>query len=77
MAVKQPERIRLGSFPTPCESAPGLGELLRVNELWVRRDDLSGFSSGGNKVRTIEFLLGHAHWHTGVALAIADRLLIP
>ena len=60
MAVNQQQRIPLGSFPTPFESAPDLGELLGVNELWVKRDDLSGYSWGGNKIRTIEFLLGDA-----------------
>lgn len=54
------QRVRLGSFPTPCEPAPDLGALLGLNDMWVKRDDLVGYSWGGNKVRPIEFLLGDA-----------------
>ncbi len=60
MAVNPAPRIRLGSFPTPLERAPELGSLLGIADLWVKRDDLTGYSWGGNKVRTIEFLLGDA-----------------
>ncbi len=55
-----PPRVALGSFPTPCEPAHDLGRVLGVDGLWVKRDDLIGHSWGGNKVRTIEFLLGDA-----------------
>jgi 1-aminocyclopropane-1-carboxylate deaminase/D-cysteine desulfhydrase-like pyridoxal-dependent ACC family enzyme len=60
VAVNELQRVRLGSFPTPCEPAPELGSLLGINELWVKRDDLTGYSWGGNKIRTIEFLLADA-----------------
>ena len=45
-------RVRLGAFPTPVERLPsGRGAL------WIKRDDLSGTPLGGNKVRSLEFLL--------------------
>lgn len=53
-------RVQLGSWPTPLERAPRLGSVLDCIGLWVKRDDQSGFSWGGNKVRTVEFLLGDA-----------------
>lgn len=53
-------RAKLGIFPTPLQQCRDLGLLLGIDELWVKRDDLVGFSWGGNKVRTIEFLLGDA-----------------
>lgn len=53
-------RIELGTFPTPLEQSPELGRVLGVADLWIKRDDLTGFSWGGNKVRTIEFILGDA-----------------
>lgn len=46
-------RVRLGTFPTPLEhidaALPGL---------WVKREDMTGEPLGGNKVRSLEFLLG-------------------
>ena len=53
-------RIRLGHFPTPLHRADPLGQQLGQDQLWLKRDDLTGFSWGGNKVRTAEFLLGDA-----------------
>jgi D-cysteine desulfhydrase len=49
-------RVRLGSFPTPVESV-----LTPDGELWIKRDDLSGTPLGGNKVRSLEFLLAGVH----------------
>ncbi len=47
-------------WPTPLHRALDLGAVLGVSDLWLKRDDLTGFSWGGNKVRTAEFLLGEA-----------------
>jgi D-cysteine desulfhydrase len=52
----------LGDFPTPVEPlaqlAPGLGPL--GDDVYVKRDELSSALYGGNKVRTLEPLLGQA-----------------
>ena len=53
-------RIPLGTFPTPIHQHESLGRLLGVNELWIKRDDLTGFGWGGNKVRTVEYLIWDA-----------------
>lgn len=53
-------RCALGTLPTPLHPAPALGRIVGVPELWIKRDDLTGFSWGGNKVRTAEYILGHA-----------------
>ena len=45
-------RVRLGAFPTPVERLPS-----PHGELWIKRDDRSGAPLGGNKVRSLEFLL--------------------
>lgn len=50
-------RVALGTWPTALEPAPRLGAVLGVDDLWVKRDDLSGFAWGGNKVRAVETLL--------------------
>ena len=59
MVPRLPERIRLAYGPTPIEPLPRLGDRLGV-ELWVKRDDLTGFAESGNKVRKLEFLVREA-----------------
>ncbi len=53
-------RAPLGSWPTPVEALPGLGEAIGVGALFVKRDDVSAEPYGGNKVRKLELLLGDA-----------------
>ena len=48
-------RARLGRFPTPVERLDGFRE---VNSLYVKHEDLSSDVLGGNKVRSLDFLLG-------------------
>jgi D-cysteine desulfhydrase len=48
-------RARLGRFPTPVERLDGFRG---VDSLWVKHEDLSSDALGGNKVRSLEFLLG-------------------
>jgi len=48
-------RARLGQFPTPVERLDGFRD---VDALFVKREDLSSDVLGGNKVRSLEFLLG-------------------
>ncbi|MEA2481374.1 MAG: D-cysteine desulfhydrase [Thermoleophilaceae bacterium] len=57
-----PDRISLGTWPTPVEPAPRLAERLglRPGDLWIKRDDLSGLGGGGNKVRKLEYLCARA-----------------
>jgi len=52
--------IALGEFPTPVEKLERLGENIGLEHLYIKRDDLSGKVYGGNKIRKLEFLLGHA-----------------
>lgn len=51
--------VSLGDYPTPLEPLAGL-PTSPVAAL-VKREDLSGARYGGNKVRTLEFLLAQAH----------------
>ena len=50
--------VSLGEFPTPVGNLERLGEDMGLNQLYIKRDDLSGKIYGGNKVRKLEFLLG-------------------
>jgi len=53
-------RIRLGHFPTPLEPMDNLTRLLGGPRLWIKRDDCTGLSTGGNKTRKLEFLMAEA-----------------
>jgi D-cysteine desulfhydrase len=59
MSPRLPERLRLACAPTPIEPLPRLSQALGV-ELYVKRDDLTGFAESGNKVRKLEFLVREA-----------------
>ncbi len=50
------ERLSLAQLPTPMHpwDAPGIPEGV---ELWVKRDDRTGVTVSGNKIRKLEFLL--------------------
>ncbi|WP_417211537.1 D-cysteine desulfhydrase [Antarctobacter sp.] len=53
-------RVRLAHLPTPLEPMPRLSELLGGPEIWIKRDDCTGLSTGGNKTRKLEFLMAEA-----------------
>ncbi len=45
--------------PTPLHRLDRLSEELGL-DLWIKRDDLTGFAFGGNKGRKLEYLMGEA-----------------
>ena len=51
-------RIALGSFPTPLQPLPNLSRELGGPSIYVKRDDLTGLAFGGNKTRSLEYVLG-------------------
>ncbi len=53
-------RTSLGFFPTPIHPLPNLSAHLGGPALWVKRDDLTGLATGGNKTRKLEFLVADA-----------------
>jgi D-cysteine desulfhydrase len=54
------EWVELGEYPTPVEKLAGLGAAEGIDDLYIKRDDLSSPCYGGNKVRKLEFLLADA-----------------
>jgi D-cysteine desulfhydrase len=60
--TQPPPRAPLGTWPTPLEPAARLALHLGLgpDDLWVKRDDLTGLGGGGNKVRKLEWLCGAA-----------------
>jgi L-cysteate sulfo-lyase len=53
-------RVTLAKLPTPIEPLPRFSKALGGPEIWVKRDDLTGLATGGNKTRKLEYLLGAA-----------------
>ena len=56
-------RVLLGTLPTPLDHCPRLSQAVGGTggpQIYIKRDDLTGFALGGNKVRMLEFLLGQA-----------------
>lgn len=59
-ALEARPRVPLGHFPTPLTRLNNIERYLGRNHLYLKRDDLTGVSLGGNKVRGLEYLLGEA-----------------
>lgn len=53
------DRITLCTLPTPLHRLEELSRRLS-RDIWIKRDDLTGFAMGGNKARKAEFLLADA-----------------
>jgi len=58
--VTLPPRTRLAVLPTPLVPAPRLAGALGLGDLFIKRDDLTGFAFAGNKARPLEFLAAGA-----------------
>ncbi len=50
----------LALLPTPIQPLRNFGAAIGIPELWMKRDDLTGFEGGGNKTRKLEYLVGDA-----------------
>jgi len=53
-ALHRVAHVSLGTFPSPVMHVDGLS---RAQAIWIKRDDLNAAPFGGNKVRSLEFLL--------------------
>ena len=60
MHLSRYPRLHFAHLPTPLEPLPRLSEHLGGPNLWIKRDDCTGLSSGGNKTRKLEFLMADA-----------------
>lgn len=59
MPLEYTPHTSLATLPTPLQPLEVLSQTLGI-EVWMKRDDLTGFAMGGNKVRKAEFLLADA-----------------
>jgi len=53
-------RLHFAHLPTPLEPLERISKHLDGPNLWIKRDDCTGLSSGGNKTRKLEFLMAEA-----------------
>ncbi len=60
MHLSRYPRLHFAHLPTPLEPMKRLSERLGGPRLWIKRDDCTGLSSGGNKTRKLEYLMAEA-----------------
>ena len=53
-------RERFTKLPTPLQFLPNLTKALGGPKIYIKRDDLTGMATGGNKTRKLEFLMAEA-----------------
>jgi 1-aminocyclopropane-1-carboxylate deaminase/D-cysteine desulfhydrase-like pyridoxal-dependent ACC family enzyme len=54
-------KYRLLNLNTPIERLDRLRQALPgAPQLWIKRDDLTGYLGGGNKLRKLEYVMAHA-----------------
>lgn len=58
--LDQRARANLALLPTPLHSLENFSKQFPNQEIWIKRDDLTGLEGGGNKTRKLEFLAGDA-----------------
>ena len=63
MKVEYPKRISLANLPTRIEELNSLSKTLQGPSIWIKRDDLTGCATSGNKIRKLEFVIADALEH--------------
>ncbi len=59
LQVRDLPKVSLIQSPTPLHPLPHLSAELGI-DLWIKRDDLTGFAFGGNKGRKLEYMVADA-----------------
>ncbi len=54
------KKFNLGFLPTPLHELKNLGKEYPSYRILIKRDDMTGLATGGNKTRKLEYLVGHA-----------------
>src|SRR6476620_4387778 len=60
MHAHEPPRLELANLPTPVAELKNLARELGVDRFLLKRDDLSGLETSGNKVRKLEYVVADA-----------------
>jgi D-cysteine desulfhydrase len=56
----EPPRLALAQLPTPVVEMPNFASYLGVSKLLLKRDDLTGLETSGNKIRKLEYVIADA-----------------
>ena len=59
-ALSHVPRVQTALLPTPLERLHRCEEKLDYKGIYIKRDDLTGYGPGGNKLRSLEFIVGEA-----------------
>src|SRR5688572_5803071 len=60
MHAKEPPRLELANLPTPLVELKNVAKELGVPRVLLKRDDLTGLETSGNKVRKLEYVIADA-----------------
>ena len=60
MHPAEPSRISLAQLPTPLVEMNNLARHLDLDRILLKRDDLTGLETTGNKVRKLEYVIADA-----------------
>src|SRR4051812_39061836 len=86
---QEPQRLALAHLPTPLVRTRNLERLVTAETILLKRDDLTGLETSGNKVRKLEYVVadalkqradtlvthgGHQSNHCRATAAISARL---
>lgn len=58
--LEKTERVPLMPAPTPLHRLHRLEEQWGCRDIYIKRDDMTGIGPGGNKIRSLEYILGEA-----------------
>ena len=58
--LAQYPKANLAQLPTPLHQLENFSRQFEGQEIWMKRDDLTGLEGGGNKTRKLEYLVGDA-----------------
>ena len=60
LQLEKRPRANLAQLPTPLHHLRNFSQQFDDQEIWIKRDDLTGLEGGGNKTRKLEYLVGDA-----------------
>ena len=60
MHTREPARLGLANLPTPLFELKNLAREVGMGRIWLKRDDLTGLETSGNKIRKLEYILADA-----------------
>jgi D-cysteine desulfhydrase len=58
--INSVKKLDIGCFPTPIHRLQNIEKELRYEKIFIKRDDLTGIGPGGNKIRSLEYILMEA-----------------